>query len=203
MSSQFVDPAVSRVKFDREITLFRQLEDDYRQRGWVLQRAQFPIVHVLMAATQLKPVAVILGVRLDYTNYDAEPPSVRLVDPFTWQPYKARELPHPLNRQTPPRELVPAGMGPDVQPQIRMMVPQALMQAYDPDEIPFLCLPGVREYHMHPAHTGDSWELHRPNDEGRLVHLLDIVHRYGVAPITQYNIALVPQISLAPTYVPE
>lgn len=203
MHPQFVDPEVSRAKFDREIEIFRDLEGEYRKRGWIVQRAEFPLVYVLMAATHLKPVAVILGVRVDYTNYDMEAPSVQLVDPFSWEPYKAKELPTTLNRQTPPQELVPAGAAPDAAPQIRMMVPQALMQAYEADDIPFLCLPGVREYHSHPAHSGDSWELHRPNNEGRLVRLLDIIHRYGVAPITQYNIALVPQITLTPTYVPE
>lgn len=203
MQPQFTDPYVSRAKFEREIQIFRDLEDEYRKRGWILQRAEFPNVYVLMAATHLKPVAVILGVHVDYTNYDMEAPSVHLVDPFTWEPYKAKELPTTLNRQTPAQDLVPAGAGPEAPAQFRMMAQQALMQAYGPDEIPFLCLPGVREYHSHPAHSGDSWELHRPNNEGRLVHLLDIIHRYGVAPITQYSITLVPQIALTPTYLPE
>lgn len=203
MNAQFTDPAVSREKFVEEMALFRALEDEYRKRGWILQKAEFPIVHILMAAPQLKPAAVILGVRFDYTNYDAEPPSVRLVDPFTWEAYKAKDLPTTLQRQSAPQALVPTGMGPEAQAQIRMMIPQATMQAYGPEEIPFMCLAGVREYHDHPAHSGDSWELHRPQRAGRLVHLLDFIHRIGIVPITQYNVALLPQVTLTPSYVPE
>jgi hypothetical protein len=195
--AQFVDPSVSRFKFDYEIELFRDHEADYRMRGWNLQRATFPKANVLMAAPQLKPPAVVLGVQFDYSNYDAAPPSVKLVDPFTWEPYKAKDLPTALNRQAPVQDLaaqgvmVPGGAG----PQVRMFVPQPLMQWYGPEDLPFLCLPGVREYHEHPGHTGDSWELHRPLHEGRLVHLLEVIHRFGVAPIAHYNVGLLPQIN--------
>jgi len=71
---------------------------------------------------------------------------------------------------------------------------QPYMQSHDPDEIPFLCLAGVREYHEHPAHSGDVWELYRKSGAGRLVRLLEIVDRYGVAPMTGLNVQLVPQV---------
>src|SRR5207249_10301979 len=90
---QFVDPQVSRAKFDRELTEYRQLEADYRRRGWLLVRAEFPSVHVVLATPQLTPPAIVTGVAFDYTNYDMRPPSVRLVDPFTAETYKAKELP--------------------------------------------------------------------------------------------------------------
>ena len=74
-------------------------------------------------------------------------------------------------------------------------VAQPYMQAHHPDEIPFLCLAGVREYHDHPAHSGDVWELHRRGGAGRLVRLLEIVDRYGLSPIAGLNVQLVPQVS--------
>jgi Predicted metal binding domain len=52
----------------------------------------------------------------------------------------------------------------------------------------FLCLPGTRAYHEHPAHSGDPWELHRKTGEGRLFALLETVWRYGAAPMDQLKI---------------
>src|SRR5207247_2738107 len=96
--AQFVDPQVSRAKFDREIAEYRQLERDYRRRGWLLIRAEFPSVLVVLAAPQLSPPAIVTGGAFDYTNYDMRPPSVRFVYPFTSDPYKAKDLPTHLKR---------------------------------------------------------------------------------------------------------
>lgn len=69
------------------------------------------------------------------------------------------------------------------------------MQADGPNEVPFLCLAGVREYHEHPAHSGDVWELHRTEGAGRLVRLLEIVSKYGVEPIVSLQVQLIPKIT--------
>jgi len=191
---QSTDPRVSRTKFDREVGEFKELEADYRARGWLLLSAAFPTVLVALAAPQLNPPAMVTGVQFDYTNYDSEPPSVRLVNPFTGVPYLAKELPTALNRVESGQELelpgLPAGG------RLKMQTVQPLMQFHTPDEVPFLCLPGVREYHEHPAHSGDPWQLHRPTGAGRLVRLLQIIYRYGVQPLSGYNVTLVPQVSL-------
>jgi hypothetical protein len=192
---QFVDPPVSRAKFDREVADYRVHERDYRRRGWILLEASFPKVLVAMAAPQLTPPAIVTGVLINYTNYDAEPPSVRLVDPFTEEPFAPDSLPTVLKRGVPVHAgngLIPPGV--PLPPGAQMMVEQPLMQSYD-DSIPFLCLAGVREYHAHPAHSGDSWELHRSAGAGRLVRLLEIIDTYGVKPITEYGVQLVPQIA--------
>ena len=73
---------------------------------------------------------------------------------------------------------------------------QPYMQAYGPEEIPFLCIAGVREYHDHPAHSGDIWELNRQEGAGRLVRLLEIIHRYGIEPIAGFGVQLVPQVGI-------
>ncbi len=72
-----------------------------------------------------------------------------------------------------------------------------LLQTYGEHDVPFLCLPGVREYHEHPAHSGDAWELHRAAGAGRFVRLLEIIYHIGIEPITDYNVNLVPQIGFA------
>ena len=43
---QFVDPRVSRMKFEREIAEYRSYEEDYRARGWFLLKAEWPEVIV-------------------------------------------------------------------------------------------------------------------------------------------------------------
>lgn len=194
MSIQYVDPSVSRKKFEREIAEYRAFGDRYRARGWLLVDAEFPRAVVVLAAPNLNPAAVVMAVSFDYTNYDVVPPSVRLVNAFTGEPYKFRELPNPLHRALPQQEFAVPGM--PAQAKMVLAPAQPLMQAHGPEEIPLLCLAGVREYHDHSAHTGDVWELHRVSGAGRLVRLLEVISRYGIEPITGFGVQLVPQIGI-------
>jgi hypothetical protein len=86
---------------------------------------------------------------------------------------------------------------PDVPPEaVEIMIQQGQLQLNNmiafnsPDDPPFLCLPGIREYHDNPAHSGDSWLLHRASGEGSLAFILDKICSYGVNPIEQYRIEL-------------
>jgi len=143
-----VDPAVSRAKFDREVARYRKLEEEHTRRGWFLIKAEYPEVFVVFGAPQLRPPALVFGVLIYFTDYDLWPPSVKLVDPFTREPYRDKDLPYRLLRQ-PAMPNDPA-----LAEQIQLVQPQDLMVAYDPEDVPFLCMPGVREYHEHPAHSG-------------------------------------------------
>ncbi len=194
MPVQYTDPDVSLIKFDREIAEYRACGEEYRRRGWILAEVEFPRVLVIFAAPKLKPAAIVMGVTFDFANYDAAPPSVRIVNPFTGEPYKLKELPNPLMRTLPTQEISIPGLPAEQ----KMMVgaQQPYMQAYGPDEIPFLCLAGVREYHDHPGHSGDLWELHRASGAGRLVRLLEVIYRYGIEPIAGFGVQLVPQVGL-------
>ena len=40
--AQFVDPLVSKRKFEREIEEYRSLESQHLKKGWLLIRAEFP-----------------------------------------------------------------------------------------------------------------------------------------------------------------
>jgi Predicted metal binding domain len=199
MAVQFAEPAVSVAKFEEEIADFEGLADEYRRKGWFLLDATFPRVLVAFAAPQLNPPAIVCGAQIDYSNYDAEPPSVQLVNPFTREPYLAQELPTSLNRAVPAQAMDLPGMP----GQFQIQGAQPLMQSYGPDSIPFLCIAGVREYHQHPAHSGDAWELHRAAGAGRLVRLLEVIHTYGVKPLTGYSVNLVPQVGLESGQPPE
>lgn len=180
--SQFVDPTVSREKFKDQIAAFRRIETDLGKRGCWIVHADFPQVVALFATPRLKPPALVFGAIIDFTNYDMWAPSVRLVDPFTREPYVFGRLPTQLNR------LVSTS-----NPGQRTLQP--LMQAASPDEIPFFCIPGVREYHEHPGHSGDSWLLHRNNGEGTLFFLLEQLLKYGIDPLRGYEMGL--QISIS------
>lgn len=192
---QSVDPTVSRTKFDQDIADFRALAPEYGSRGWFLVEADFPRAFVVLAAPQLNPPPLVTGVSFDYKDYDLRPPSVRLVNPFTREPWRSDQLPTNLRRRVegatpvliPGLQLQPGAAMP------RIFQEQTLMQSY-PDEIPFLCIAGVREYHDHPAHSGDAWELHRSAGAGRLVRILEVIDAYGLRPLTGYNVSLVPQI---------
>jgi|SRR5579859_11360 len=194
MATQYTDPSVSRRKFEREIIEYKSLGEEYRTRGWLLVEAEFPKVLVVLAAAKLKPTPVVMGVAFDYTNYDAAPPSVKIVNPFTGEPYKFKELPNPLNRALPAQEIAIPGF--PMQQKMMVQGEQPYMQAFGPEDVPILCLAGVREYHEHPAHSGDIWELHRKSGAGRLVRLLEVISRYGVEPIFSFGVQLVPQVGL-------
>jgi hypothetical protein len=180
---QVVDPSVSREKFESEISEFQRLEEEHRRRGWWMLDSAFPTVFVAMLAIQLRPVAVVCGVLIDFSNYDLDPPSVRLVDPITRVPYRARDLPTVLHRRQV-LEIPGAAAG------AQMVGAVPLMQAHAPEDIPFLCVPGVREYHNHPAHTGDSWLAHRGKGSGKLFSILHTIYQYGIQPISDYGIGM-------------
>ena len=216
---QVVDPVVSRAKFEREVATFRRHEAEYRRRGWFLLSADFPRVLLVLTAPQLRPAPVLFGVELDFQNYDVEPPSVRLVNPWTREPLSAGELLTPLPRMATPAEPgVPApgfpspadgeehaALEPKAQangvegqdgaalseaapvPAMPPHEPGRLMQWTSLDAIPFLCTRGVREYHRHPAHTGDSWLLHRGRGEGTLSAIVEAIDQHGRAPIRDYT----------------
>lgn len=200
-----VDPAISRIKFERELAEYRAIEDEHLRRGWWVLYAEFPRLFIVFASPRLKPPAVIFGAILDFTNYDFWAPSVVLVNPFTREPYKAKELPTVMKRQ----RVIPAPAGIAAIAQIQgqevqqIVSEEHLLQAHSPDDVPFLCVSGVREYHQHPGHTGDSWLLYRGTGRGTLFFVLDILYRYGVQPIDTYNVDMIPRIRFGESQVPE
>jgi len=181
---QYVFASVSQRKFDREIERYRALEDVYRRRGWFLVEATFPTVVVMFAAVRATPPVVVCAVRIDFTNYDLVPPSVTFIHPFTGEPLPMNKLGFQMLRVDGPAGASPQTVTALAQ-QGKFRAP--LLQAHDPNDIPFLCLPGIREYHNHPAHTGDSWLLHRRSGEGSLHFILEQIWASGVNPIKGQN----------------
>ncbi len=51
----------------------------------------------------------------------------------------------------------------------------------------FLCIPGIREYHNHPAHTDNPWLNHRTRGEGKLSFILDQLFNHCIPYISGFN----------------
>lgn len=174
----FVDPAVCRAKFQRELDEFKAQRSVYHRRGvWLLDDI-FPEIFLVLMAVKSSPLSAVFGVVINFENYDVEPPSVRFVHPLTREPLNAANLPHRMPRLKTVKG--PNGE-PATGPQGEVFVEeQPLVQAEDPQRPGFVCLQGVREYHAHPAHTGDSWWLHRGTGVGRLAYLVNVLATYGI-----------------------
>lgn len=182
-----VDPSISRAKYGRELAAYREVAEDRRRQGWWLLDAEFPNVLVAFTLPQLRPQAVAFGALLNFDNYDLWPPSVKIVNPFTGVPLKMRDIPASLHMR---RKIKGGQIEIPVLGLVQQETEQPLLLAHAPDDIPFLCIPGTREYHDHPAHTGDSWLLHRSTGEGTLTFILDVLWKYGAAPIKGYHLGI-------------
>jgi hypothetical protein len=151
-----VDPEVTKLKLDREIELWHENAELYRRRGWILLARRDNEVDVAFLARltlgmQQVPL-VVACVRFDFSNYDVWPPALEFIDPYTGE-YTAPVVPAVIETEHGPRNLL-IGNHPDT-------------------GRPFFCVPGVRQYHTHPQHSGDSWLLHRAGREGALATLCD------------------------------
>lgn len=171
---QQADPIVSRLKFDRELSAFKQIEGYNRERGVVLFDANFPVIQLAFFAYRIKPLILAFVVKLDFTNYNIEAPSLRFTDLIT-----NRELTHPeLNIQLMRFQAIQQDNGNQIFQPL-----QDLIQFHNPNLLPFVCLPGIREYHKHPAHSNDSWLTRRGKGEGTLGFIIDQLHKYGTEPL--------------------
>lgn len=149
-----VDPEVSLSKFQKEVESFVGLQDQYRQRGWILESAEFPLCLITLLWRIGNLVFAPVALRIDFTNYDLWAPSLTFVDPLT-------------------REPVMPAVGAVLRAEGREE--QLIVPEHPLTHLPFLCVPGTREYHSHPQHSGDRWELHRSTGEGNLATLVDRV----------------------------
>jgi Predicted metal binding domain len=185
----FVDPCVSREKFDCEVNEWRKRAAEHGRRGIVLIEADFPKVFAVFALPTVRPAHLLFGAELDFTNYDIWPPSLTFADPLTREPW-------PNGMNSPVNIVAGAAMIPLF---IRFRPNTA-----DPNqftmEVPvicqgntgraFLCMRGVREYHEHPAHSGDSWLQYRGTGIGTLFYILDKLHEFGISHLAGMRIGL-------------
>jgi hypothetical protein len=159
-----VDPAVSAAKLDAQLADWEEAADGYAQRGIRLVRHFDLEVDVAFAAWGGLPLpdgehqipVIAVCARLDFTNYDIWAPSVTFIDYFTGQP-------------APPAVRALAFPGGQVE--------DVLVDGHGKTGRPFICLPGVREYHIHDWHSGDDWLLHRGTGAGTLAAICEQIWR--------------------------
>lgn len=79
--------------------------------------------------------AMTACVRIDFTNFDLEPPSVEFINPFTGE-YAPPPVQALVDTEEGPRDLV--------------------VHSHPDTNRPFFCVRGIRQYHEHPQHSGTS-----------------------------------------------
>jgi hypothetical protein len=137
----------------------------------------------------------VLAVKLNFTNYNVEPPSVQFVDPLTEVGLTVDELLVRLLR----RRLPKAPTGEDTGSKNPVPEIESLVAHHPPGNIPFLCIPGVKEYHDHPFHSNDPWLAHKDRGEGTLGFILDQIVKYGTEPIDSFQPSIARVIPVAPS----
>ena len=164
-----VDPEISRRKLARQLEDWHANRAAYRSRGWFLVAQDELAVDVAFGArvpigeppgVPLLPVCI----RIDFHNYDLWAPSVTFVDVLTGEP--APPAADALEHRPDGRPLRPG------EPAERSLLPN-----HPATKLPFLCQQGIREYHEHPEHDGDSWLLHRASGRGTLSSICTQVWR--------------------------
>lgn len=175
---QFVDLEVTKIKFERELQEFKQNEDEYRKKGIICVKTNLLSINLLFAMPQLKPQAIAFAVNIDYTNWDVEPPSIKFIDPFSEAILKREDIKIKFF-QVQNKNAIGIINGQIAEPD--------LLQPGNP---PFFCIPGVKEYHQHPAHSGDSWLLYRTKGEGKLCVLIDQLYSHSIAQSSNYVLTL-------------
>lgn len=177
---QIADPEVSKRKFEAECHKLKMVEDKYWEKGIICTKISYPNIYFIFSIPKLIPYPIVFSVRINFTNYDFEPPSVLFINPFTFQPLKREQI---------PIAFIQTNVNNPFQA-------QDLLQGVG-DVLPFFCIPGIKEYHDHPAHSGDSWFLYRTKGEGQLLFIIDqlYVHSIALSKFYQINVS-VPTIRI-------
>ena len=143
-----IDPEVSQLKFQRALA---QLDGGAAgfagDAGWVVIGRTYPLFEVIWTHPRTKRQ---VGFRFNFDSWDAIPPSLELFDPDT--------------KATLQWERWPQGGW-------AVGSPHPLTQK------PFLCLPGIREFHDHPSHTADAWPALRGLSSYSMLYLMQRVQQ--------------------------
>lgn len=138
-----MDAAVSRKKFERDAAPFAPgAAEPLCFDGWKVQDVTWPTFSVVFTHPKSRRP---VGFRFLFENWDQEAPSLGLYDPATGE--------------TLPWEKWPQGAW-------------SVGNPHPVTQKPFLCLPGIREYHIHSSHLNDPWSNYRGRESYKFGHLL-------------------------------
>lgn len=103
--------------------------------GWIVHAAAYPTLDVSFRG----PEHDELRLQFSFDDWNDSPPAVQLQDSDG----------RPLSTLPSPRS-----------------APSSIFNAssHPKTSLPFICMIGVREYHTHPSHVGDSWSAYKDLD---------------------------------------
>ena len=143
-----MDKAVSRIKFEDEIrSLTTEAAAYAAAKDWRLVSSIHPTLAIILRHHGFSRE---IEFRFGCDDWDELPPSLTLHDPAD-----GRELQWP---EWPKDGWV-------------------VHQSHPSTGKPFLCLPGIREYHTHSSHVSDKWDGYRLQGSYRLRDIVDRVHQ--------------------------
>lgn len=200
---QFTDERVTRIKFERQLDDFEKFESEYRKEGIIALNIEFPYFEFAFIAKELlfqinnpsiapdktlyihKPIpSCLFSVKIDYSNYDTVPPSITVINLFTSKIERnVFYAPHIAPNQQNKSSLIDE--------KFKSINQNILLE--DNRKQLFFCLRGIKEYHEHPQHNGDSWFLYRLEGKGDILNILDQLQLYS---ISNYNKMLSQQLKL-------
>lgn len=146
-----MDLDVSRRKFARECDyLLTQARDFVVASGWEALQIEYPVVSAVFVHPRS---GRRVGFRFLCDNWDEMPPALVLFD---------SETNEELSWAKWPKGNWPVG------------------EAHPATSRPFLCLPGIREYHTHSSHLNDTWDNLRGKETYGLRYILyRVQQRFG------------------------
>ena len=143
-----MDSEVSKLKFNQEKELLLgEAKDFVAAQGWEIVEFEYPVLAVVLTHPKSRRR---VGFRFLCDNWDDQPPSLTLFDPAT-----------------PNQEL----------PWAKWPKDWNAAERHAHYSKPFLCLPGLREYHSHESHLNDHWANLRPKDSYKLRYIVERVHQ--------------------------
>ena len=141
-----MDPAVSEKKFNRELDALHGDGSGFvAAGGWEFVTTNYPVLSLVFTHPRSKRG---VGFRFLFDGWDEQPPSLGLFDVET-----------------------KAELAWDKWPQGGWSVGNP----HPTTGKPFLCLPGIREYHMHSSHLTDHWHNYKAKGSYTLGFILDRV----------------------------
>ena len=143
-----MDQTVSRIKFETEVrSLATDVNGYATAKGWKLVSAIYPTLAIVLPHARSGRA---IEFRFLCNDWDKLPPSLTL---------------HSLEDRS------------DLHWADWPKTNWAVLDKHPTTGMPFVCLPGIREYHTHPSHLSDKWEGYRLRGTYLLRHIIDRVHQ--------------------------
>lgn len=182
-----VDPEVSRAKLARQLQYWDAEREEWDRRGYFITHQEDLRVTVAFAARVVMQPAlpaiplVLVNAEIDFANYDLWAPSVKMVGFLSRTP------------SIPPIPIQQVDNGQPV---------NVLLTEHPVTGLPFLCLRGIREYHVHPQHSGDDWLLYRDSGHGTLISICDAIWKFSTRRVGGLGFNAINHPILGPQFQP-